>query len=137
MSIRALLACFGLLFVSGCLYHAREHTDATVAELVGHPYDAAPAQPTPVQTQPPKVPPVSGEKRSENPSPPQTDVQTTAYMAEAAVTELPPAEKPKFEPRVPPEVPGSEAPSFRLPEQQEAREARHRRIVSQPAASAG
>lgn len=127
MSIRAPLACFGLLFVSGCLYHAREHTDATVAELVGHPYDVAPsapeqAVPPNAPALPPNAPPASGEKRSEKPPGSQTDVQTTAYMAEAAVTELPPAERPKIEPRVPPEVPGSEAPAFHLPEQQEAKQ---------------
>ena len=42
MSYRAVLAGLGLLFISGCLYHAREHADTTVAELVNHPYDTAP-----------------------------------------------------------------------------------------------
>jgi outer membrane protein, heavy metal efflux system len=117
MSIRALLACFGLLIVSGCLYHAKEHTDATVGQLVGHPYDQAPPEPAPAT--PPKAPASSGGKPYESSAAPPTDIQTTAYMAE---TELAPSEKGKIEPKVPAEVPGSEARSFHLPEGQEARE---------------
>ena len=43
MSFRQVLALSGLLILSGCLYHAREHTDAAVAEIVSHPYDVAAA----------------------------------------------------------------------------------------------
>ena len=32
------------------------------------------------------------------------------------------SEKPKIEPKVPPEIPGSEAPAFHLPEQQAERQ---------------
>ena len=81
MSVRAMLVCCGLIFVSGCLYHAKEHTDETVSELVGHPYDVAPPETAP--TVPPKVSAMSGDKRPDNSPSPQTDVQTTAYMAEA------------------------------------------------------
>jgi outer membrane protein, heavy metal efflux system len=119
MSIRALVACFGLLVVSGCLYHAREHTDATVGQLVGHPYDQAPPETEPAPTAPPRAPAATGGKPYESAVRQPTDIETTAYMAEAP---LAPAEKPKIEPKVPPEVPGSEARSFQLPEGQEARQ---------------
>ena len=117
MSIRVLLACFGLVAVSGCLYHAREHTDATVGQIVSHPYDQAP--PEPAATAPLKAPAASGGKPYEGSASPQTDIETTAYMAE---TELAPAEKGKIEPKVPADVPGAEARPFHLPEGQEARE---------------
>ena len=120
MSVRALLVCCGLIFVSGCLYHAKEHTDETVSELVGHPYDAAPAETAPAT--PPKAPGASAEKRADNQAAPQSDVQTTAYMAEAYAADQPSADKPKFEPKVPPEVPGAEVPAFHLPEQQSDRQ---------------
>ena len=110
MSIRVLLACFGLLVVSGCLYHAREHTDATVGQLVNHPYDQAPPEAAPAT--PPKAPAATGTKPYESGVAPPTDIETTAYMAE---TSLAPTDKPKVEPKVPAEIPGSEAPrsSFR------------------------
>jgi outer membrane protein, heavy metal efflux system len=120
MSIRALLAGFGLLFVSGCLYHAREHADATVSEIVAHPYDVAPVEPAP--SLPPKAPPANGDKKYEGQNAPQTDIQTTAFMAEAAPADSPFGEKGKIEPKVPPEVPGSETRSFRLPEGMDARQ---------------
>ena len=120
MSVRALLVCCGLIFVSGCLYHAKEHTDETVSELVGHPYDAAP--PETATAAPPRAPGASADKRSDNPAAPQSDVQTTAYMAEAYAADQLSADKPKIEPKVPPEVPGAEAPAFHLPEQQADRQ---------------
>jgi outer membrane protein, heavy metal efflux system len=125
MSVRALLACCGLIFVSGCLYHAREHTDETVSEMVGHPYDVAPpesAASASPPAAPPKAPGASAEKRPDNQASTQADVQTTAYMAEEYAADQLPPEKPKIEPKVPPEIPGSEAPAFHLPEQQAARQ---------------
>src|SRR5579862_9339760 len=43
MSIREFVACCAIVSLSGCLYHARERTDATVANLVAQPYDVMPA----------------------------------------------------------------------------------------------
>jgi outer membrane protein, heavy metal efflux system len=120
MSVRALLVGCGLIFVSGCLYHAKEHTDETVSELVGHPYDAAPSEAAPAV--PLKAPGATAEKRPDNPAAPQSDVQTTAYMAEAYAADQLSSDKPKIEPKVPPEVPGAEAPAFHLPEQQSDRQ---------------
>jgi outer membrane protein, heavy metal efflux system len=117
MSIRGLVACLGLLVVSGCLYHAREHTDATVGQLVNHPYDQAP--PEAESTTPQKAPAATGTNPYEGQVSPPTDIETTAYMAETA---LAPPEKPKVEPKVPAEIPGSEARAFQLPEGQEARQ---------------
>lgn len=126
MSIRALLACTGLLLVSGCLYHAREHADETVSTVVGHPYDVAPPQPP--SAMPPKVPAITGEKQPQKSTSLQTDIQTTAYMADAANPESAASERPRIEPRVPPEVPGSEAPAFHLPLPTEQAGARERAI---------
>ena len=117
MSIRAVFAFSGLLFVSGCLYHAREHTDTTVSEIVGHPYDTAPVPPAPA---PPQAPPATGDKQSANTTTPQTDIQTTAYMSEAAVSELAPGQKAKIEPRASRRrFRAPKAPGFHLPDQPE------------------
>lgn len=117
MSIRALVACFGLVVVSGCLYHAKEHTDETVGQLVNHPYDQVPPEQEP--TTPPKAPEATGTKPYESRVSPPTDIETTAYMAETA---LAPPEKPKVEPQVPSVIPGSEASAIHLPEAQDKRE---------------
>ena len=90
--------------MSGCLYHAKEHTDETVSGLVGHPYDAAPAETVPAT--PPKLLGVS-ESGPTIKLLPELDVQTTAYMAEAYAADQPSADKPKFELR--------SRPKFRVP----------------------
>jgi cobalt-zinc-cadmium efflux system outer membrane protein len=120
MSYRTLLAGLSVLLVSGCLYHAREHTDATVAQLVGHPYDIAPNEPAQAQPQPDTAPtltkfaPVRDERSQIEPTS-KIDVQTTAYMEEAAQLPQATTSKPKLEPKIPPEIPGSEAGPMKLP----------------------
>ena len=54
MSIRRLLTFCVVASLSGCLYHAREHTDGTVANLVSHPYDVMP--PSAAAAAPPAAP---------------------------------------------------------------------------------
>jgi cobalt-zinc-cadmium efflux system outer membrane protein len=149
MSIRELLACCVVVSLSGCLYHARERTDGTVASLVSHPYDvmpssalvpaAAPATepaaipPSPQGTNPataPTAPPAdgtSGNKRSANPAAPKEaaklDVQTskyllTSYEGDAAQQ----SGTKKFEPKIPPELPGAEAKAIEIPKEEAAKE---------------
>ena len=54
MSRRRLFAFGGVLLLSGCLYHAAEHTDQTVCDLAAHPYDLS--LPTPAETAQPAPP---------------------------------------------------------------------------------
>src|ERR1700690_2405702 len=101
MSIRELLACCVLVSLSGCVYHARERTDGTVAGLVSHPYDVMPptalvpaAAPTSAPAaEAPAIPPTTatesknGEGAGKAPSgavapggAAQIDVQTSKYL---------------------------------------------------------
>jgi cobalt-zinc-cadmium efflux system outer membrane protein len=105
--------------LSGCLYNARERADEAVCSLAMQPYDQQPTTPPEVKLRTPALSP-SPEKKSEATSLPPLDVQTSEITAPPAnVTQLPsdvqqPAEKkPRLEPPIPPEVPGSETP--RLP----------------------
>ena len=125
MSLRERLALSGMLLISGCLYHARERTDQTVANMVNQPFDIAPEG----AGQTPAVPPGPATKLDTKSSADQQvahqpasalDVQTTAYMQEAAAPEG--SKRAKFEPKIPPELPGSEAPSMKLPENAEAKQ---------------
>lgn len=150
MSFRQVLALSGLLILSGCLYHAREHADATVAELVSHPYDVAPST-TPETSVPPPAPQASRQEsqptqpeangtlqrgeadrthspsiapQSKTESVSQKDVQTTALMQRAAETPaLIPENRPRMEPKIPLEIPGSEAkPIGKFPMDEEAKQ---------------
>jgi cobalt-zinc-cadmium efflux system outer membrane protein len=102
----------GLLLLSGCLYNARERTDEIVCNLAAQPYDLLP------QTSPETKP--AGPARSSPParkaqadSGPPIDVQTTTYLQADEQPEKTASGKPRLEPPIPPEVPGSETP--RLP----------------------
>lgn len=109
-----------LLSLSGCFYNVRERADEAVCTLAIKPYDQ---QPTSTSESKPKTPVTSSstEKKSEAPSLPPVDVQTTALTASGvdapSVTspdDQPPEKKKKsLVPPVPPEIPGSEVP--RLP----------------------
>jgi cobalt-zinc-cadmium efflux system outer membrane protein len=149
MSIRELLACCVVVSLSGCLYHARERTDGTVASLVSQPYDvmpssalvpaAAPATeppaipPAPQGTNPataPAAPPADGAPGSKTPlntaAPKGTakvDVQTSKYLLtsyEADAAQQPGTKK--FEPKIPPELPGAEAKAIEIPNEPVAKE---------------
>ncbi|HXY36604.1 MAG TPA: TolC family protein [Planctomycetaceae bacterium] len=149
MSIRELLACCVIVSLSGCLYHARERTDGTVANLVSHPYDVMPAGALPPAAAPPAaapaaespVPapqgtapapaaspsdgkaPASGAKSQ---SSAQLDVKTSkllqASYEEDLAQELAQQQPKKFEPKIPPELPGSEAKAIVIPKEPEAKE---------------
>jgi cobalt-zinc-cadmium efflux system outer membrane protein len=129
MSIRELLAGCVIVSLSGCLYHARERTDGTVANLVAHPYDVMPAgalapvgAPAP-GAEAPALPPAPQGTNPAGAGPAgsaQVDVQTsklllTSYEADAS-QQLEPTQAPKkFEPKIPPELPGSEAKAIDIP----------------------
>jgi outer membrane protein, heavy metal efflux system len=129
MSIRELLACCVIVSLSGCVYHARERTDGTVANLVSHPYDVTPpgafVPAAPAEAEPPKLPPAAQGQSPPNasaekagvlsPSAAKIDVQTskyllTAYEEENATQQV---EK-KFEPKIPSELPGAEAGTIEI-----------------------
>jgi cobalt-zinc-cadmium efflux system outer membrane protein len=95
--LRRLAIISGLLLASGCLYHVREQADEAVCKMVMQPYDLLPPQPEEKKADPPKTMPASTTK-----SDPTTgaafDVQTTSYMQA----------KPKYDLKIPSEIPGSE-----------------------------
>src|ERR1700677_3718469 len=112
MSIRPLLACCVVASLSGCLYHARERTDGTVASLVSHPYDTMPAG-----------------AAATPPAPPAADVPASSSGTTSGATPPPgpatpaPDEAPKkFEPRIPSDLPGSEAKAIEIPKEEAAKE---------------
>jgi hypothetical protein len=120
MSFRELLAFSSMLILSGCLYGARERTDATVSSLVSHPFDVAPAagtEPQPV----PGVPPTPGQRSENHLAAPATDVQTTAFLQTAPATDpfVDGKPRPRMEPKIPAELPGSEARPITLPAEEE------------------
>ncbi len=141
MSIRPLLTLCVVASLSGCLYHARERTDGTVANLVSHPYDvmppsasaavatpppapstdapaATPNTPAPVlPTATPKNGGASGTAPADSPSnsSAKVDVQTSKYLLASYEEGMfqPPVKK--FEPRIPADLPGSEAKAIEIP----------------------
>jgi cobalt-zinc-cadmium efflux system outer membrane protein len=119
MARRLFPLLFGLL-VSGCLYHARERTDEAVCALAAKPYDL---QPTAESS------PIAPGKESEPKTEPKkavqaaVDVQTTALLETANQAQPGTGQKPRLEPKIPPEVPGSETPLLKpLPKDPIARQ---------------
>lgn len=114
MSMRPMLAVCASLLLGGCLYRAGEQVDDTVCTLATQPFDLSPAHPTDSKssTQLPS-------KKTESLAAPALDVQTTAFMQ----ADQPGQEKPKLVPKIPPEIPGSEAKPIpmKLPEDREAK----------------
>jgi cobalt-zinc-cadmium efflux system outer membrane protein len=117
MPSRRLLLFSGALLMSGCLWPVHEKTDLAVAELVARPVDLAPETA-------PRMPPATSAKPP--PPLPAADVQTTVFMQAGD-----PRTRPQFDLRIPPEVPGSEAPLIKYrtklskpptPEELDARE---------------
>jgi outer membrane protein, heavy metal efflux system len=147
MSIREFFACCVIVSLSGCLYHAREHTDGTVANLVAHPYDVMPAGAAPAPVPPPAaepatlpapqgtnpgtapVPPAEtapgGKAPASSTSPPgtaKTDVQTSKYLMTSYEEQIDQQPGKKFEPKIPPELPGAEAKAIDIPSEPAAKE---------------
>jgi cobalt-zinc-cadmium efflux system outer membrane protein len=120
MPRRWLIALAGFMCIlNGCLYNARERADEAVCSLAMQPYDQQPAAAPEAKSKTPASPP-SPEKKSEATSLPPLDVQSSEIIAPGAkATQLASdvgqsaEKKPRLEPPIPPEVPGSETP--RLP----------------------
>jgi hypothetical protein len=106
-----------MFFLSGCLYNVRERADEAICNLALQPYDQQPAVSPEVKPKTPASSP-SPEKKSEAPSYPPLDEQTSALTNPGAnATRLgdddqqpPEKKKPRLEPPIPAEVPGSETP---------------------------
>jgi cobalt-zinc-cadmium efflux system outer membrane protein len=130
MAPRVLLLS-GLLLLSGCLWHVREKVDSAVWDLAGRPFDLAPPGPP----EPPPTPPAGKEAPAaprDGPAPGKkpavvllsTDVQTTALMQagpEPDKPDKPDGGSPRLDLTIPPEIPGSEAPRVKLPDDRAAR----------------
>src|SRR6516225_7808631 len=101
MARRAFLLLCELLFLTGCLYHAREKADETVCALAARPYDLLPIQPEEGKG----TAIVTPAKKVEGTPTPAQDVQTTAYMQREKNPDQPET-KQRLEPKIPPEIPG-------------------------------
>jgi cobalt-zinc-cadmium efflux system outer membrane protein len=112
-SLRRLLALCSMLLLSGCLYHAREQTDQAVCDLASRPFDLERQPAADTKPAAPASAPTSAKKAAAPPAA-ALDVETTSYM-QPAEAQKPPEGRPRLEPRIPPEVPGSEAPLLKLP----------------------
>ena len=150
MSIRRLLTFCVVASLSGCLYHAREHTDGTVANLVSHPYDvmppsaAAAAPPAAPATETPGAPPhtpgpapanskdggVSSTAPAGSPSASsaKVDVQTSKYLLASYEEDASQQAVKKFEPKIPGDLPGAEARAIDIPKEEGAKDAAIRRL---------
>src|SRR5260370_15177858 len=124
MSPRRVLALCGVLLLGGCLYHARERTDEAVCALAAQPFDLLPKQAAETKPAAPASSPAPPEKVA-NPPGPALDVQTTALMQPA---DQPPKVKPRIDLKIPPEIPGSEAPLIKLPKDPAAAQREIQRI---------
>ncbi|HEV8000344.1 MAG TPA: TolC family protein [Planctomycetaceae bacterium] len=143
MSIRELLACCVLVSLSGCVYQARERTDGTIARLVSRPYDVMPptapapaAAPTSAPAaEAPAIPPTTGtpatkgEDAGKAPAAAvvpegaaQIDAQTSKYLLTSYQEDAAQPGVKKFEPRIPPELPGSEAKAVEIPKDEGAKD---------------
>jgi cobalt-zinc-cadmium efflux system outer membrane protein len=139
--LRRILLLSGGLLVSGCAWPVRETTDATVRELVEHPFDIAPEPAPEAGRSPPDAPardrtsPRAPATRATAPdSHVPTYVETTAWMQLPAVPnggETAPPEQTrarKLDLNIPSRVPGSEAPRIVLPNERAAMEREVARI---------
>jgi outer membrane protein, heavy metal efflux system len=142
MSIREFLACCAIVSLSGCLYHARERTDGTVASLVAHPYDVMPATAlvpaaapgatpeTPIPPAPqganPATSPVVPDGKAPAGAPPgaaKVDARTSRLLQASYVEDAAQQPPKKFEPKIPPEVPGAEAKAIEIPRNPDEKDA--------------
>jgi cobalt-zinc-cadmium efflux system outer membrane protein len=122
MSPRRLLALCGLVILGGCLYHAQERADLAVCDLAARPYDLAPpAEATPAKAS-------SGKDSAEARAIQQlagVDVQTTALLQPPDVVRR---QEIQSRLRIPPDLPGSEAPKIQVPANPGEKEREIRRL---------
>ncbi len=113
MSLSRLLLLSSLLVLAGCRWPVREETDQAVLELASRPFDQAPAESAEDKPKAEKTAPAAKESVTEanaETSEPVADVRTVALMQADRTPEKPAGGLPKYELKVPSEVPGSEAP---------------------------
>ncbi|HEV3204113.1 MAG TPA: TolC family protein, partial [Gemmataceae bacterium] len=114
MAFRRLVTLWGMLLLSGCLYHARERADQAVCDLVARPIDLE----TSGETEPGKTTSHESLLPTDKgvhilPASPM-DIQTAAWMQ--VEKEQPKVTDIKSRLKIPPEIPGSEAPLIKLPQ---------------------
>jgi cobalt-zinc-cadmium efflux system outer membrane protein len=123
-----MLLLSGLFLLSGCLWPVREKTDQSVAELSAHAFDVAPDLPAQTAPAPPSSDKDTAPKKEAAALPP-TDLQTTALMQPAPDQAKPPGGRPpRIDLKIPPALPGSEAPLIKMPEDPAAKAREVRRI---------
>jgi cobalt-zinc-cadmium efflux system outer membrane protein len=131
MALRRLLSLSGLLLLGGCLYNAREKTDAVVADLASHPVDLAPPSQVTAPA-PPAQPATDRAPRGRSAALPAaaTDVQTAALIQPGPGDLSPEQTRARlYDLKIPPELPGAEAPPLApLPKDRAQREALVRRL---------
>ncbi len=128
MSRRRLFAFGSLLLLSGCLYHAAEHTDQSVCDLAAHPYDLSLPAPAETAQPAPPAPNAPGAPGKEGAAAPAaaTDVRTAAFM-QAEPPNPPVVARPPV--KVPEDLPGAETPLLPvLPKERAEREAAVRKL---------
>src|SRR5262249_50975697 len=106
------LLLLSLLLLGGCTWPVREETDRTALELASQSFDLAPAESagsksTEDAASPPKE---SAKAVNQEASNPATDVQTVAFMQAERPQEKPTGKLPKYELRLPSDLPGAETP---------------------------
>jgi cobalt-zinc-cadmium efflux system outer membrane protein len=122
MSPRRWLALSGVLLLGGCLYHAQERADLAVCDLATRPFDLAPPSPADVS---------SAREATMTRAVSQLaslDVQTTALLQPA---DLQRRQEIQSRLRIPPELPGAEAPKIQVPRNPEEKEREIRRLFGE------
>jgi cobalt-zinc-cadmium efflux system outer membrane protein len=126
---RTRLLLLSLLLLGGCTWPVQQETDRAVLELASQPFDQAPAVPDESK---PKTEEAHAEKASakaakEEAPEPATDVQTVAFM-QAERAEKPTGKLPKYELKLPSDLPGAETPELpnilKMPPEQRQRAVR-------------
>ena len=106
MSRRRLLALGSVLLLSGCLYHATEHTDQAVCALTAHPFDPAPGADAPGSAAA-RTPSKAPDKDASAAPAPSTDLRTAALIEAADETQAK-IERPPV--KIPSDVPAADTP---------------------------
>ncbi len=111
MSSRWLILTWGILILGGCSYSVRENADALICELATHPFDLDRLPPTDQSTQSQNAIPQSEMAEAESDAVKPVVFQSVQEKDKEKQGE----EKFLRRFRIPPELPGSEAPPIRFP----------------------
>jgi len=115
------------LLLSGCVYETRSRVDQSIGEMTSHSYDQQPTSPaTPGPAAAAALPPAPAVPAANNGASVRphagTDVRTVAWLQGEPVPSPMPAERPRLDLNIPPEIPGSEARRIDLPKDPAAKE---------------